>query len=117
MSNPNSYTITPMLDEDDSTPVFEVKNDGNQWSTNTVTLEDAFEIIRKRVEPARTLEQIARDWVTAHGTQFYDDMAEDIRAEVEYPLSENQMDSILNMICHAQVSITFPYGHGVPRVK
>jgi len=103
----HSYTITPMLDEEDSTPVFEVKDALGHWSTNAVSLDRAFDLIRQRIEPARTLEQIAADWIKNHGTLPYDDMRDDIREEAEIPLTDAQLGSIIDLIESAEVVVRF----------
>lgn len=107
------FTITPRLDEEDNSPVFEVKV--GDYETNAVTLEDAFTIIRGIAQPAKTLEDIAREWVRKHGTETYEHMTHDVLKEAEVSrdyLTDDQIDSILNMIEHAEVIVSFPFGHG-----
>jgi len=109
----NSVTITAILDEDDNNPVFEVKdNSGN--ATNAVTIDDAFSIARRWIKPAKSLEEMAEEWIKAHGTNVLDDMREDVETEFELTFTEDQWDSFANMIEYAKVTIIFPYGWGVP---
>lgn len=108
-----AITITPMLDEEDSTPVFEVRDaDGN--ATNCVTLEDALEVAKRWVRPADSLETMARNWIIAHGSNILDDMREDVEAEFELTFTDDQWDSFANMLAYSKITVEFPYANGVP---
>jgi len=109
----HSVTITAMLDEEDSTPVFEVRG-ANGNATNAVTIEDALEIAKRWTSPAMTLEEMARHWIVAHGSNVLDDMQDDVEAEFEIKFTADQWDSFCNMLEYSKITVVFPYGWGVP---
>lgn len=100
----DSYTITSRLDEEDMTPVFEIKS-GGAFITNCVTLEDAFELIRKGITPAKTLEEMATDWIYSHGQAVLDDMDDDIADE--FGISHDAADKVIELIEAATVTVKF----------
>lgn len=111
----NQITITPMLDEEDGTPVFAVSDGRN--ATNVTAIEDALELAGKWVQPAKTLDEMAREWITAHGSNILDDMQEDVEEEFEVNLTEDQYDSFCNMLANCKITVEFPYGWGVPPIE
>ena len=100
-----SFTITPMLDEMDGLPVFEVKTDNGNFATNVTRIEDAFDIIRKGIRPAMSLEEIAKDWMYSHGQAVLDDMGEDIAEE--YNITDLQAGKVVDLIERATITIEF----------
>lgn len=111
----NQITITSMLDEEDGTPVFAVSDGLN--ATNVTDMHDALELAKQWIRPAKTLDEMAREWITAHGSNILDDMQEDVEDEFEVSLTEDQYDSFCNMLAYAKVTIEFPYGWGVPPIE
>lgn len=111
----NQITITAILDEEDGTPVFEVK-DGMGNETNALTMKDAGEIAAAWITPALSLENIAKAWIMRHGTNVFGNMVVAVEREFNggRVLSEDQRDSLMNMIEYSKVEISFPFGHGTP---
>lgn len=109
----NSVTITPMLDEEDGTPVFEVRDESGN-ATNCTTIEDALEIVKQWTVPVKTLDEMARDWIIGHGSNILDDMRADAEEEFEIDFTDDQWDSFCNMLAYAKITVEFPYGWGVP---
>lgn len=103
----DSFTITPMLDEEDNDPVFEVKTGDGEWMTNCTSLDQAFQTIREMIKPAKTLEQLATDWVMSHGTVWYDDSGADLMEELEVSLTPDQLDIVARLVQSAKVTVTF----------
>lgn len=110
-----SVTITSILDEDDNTPVFEVRDESGN-ATNCTTIEDALETVKRWTVPAPTLEDMAKNWVIGHGSYLQDDTRGDIETEYGITLTDDQWDSIANMISYSKVTVEFPFGWGVPPV-
>ena len=108
-----SVTITPMLDEEDGTPVFEVRDESGN-ATNYTNLKDALEAVERATVPVQTLDSMARNWIIAHGSNILDDMREDVEAEFEIKLTDDQWDSFANMLAYSKITVEFPYGWGVP---
>lgn len=108
-----SITITPMLDEEDGTPVFEVRDESGN-STNCTELIDALEVVRRWTVPVQTLESMAKNWIIAHGSNLRDDLREDVEAEFEINFTDDQWDSFANMLAYSKVTVEFPYGWGTP---
>lgn len=108
-----SITITPMLDEEDGTPVFEVRDESGN-ATNFTELKDALKTIERWTVPAQSLESMARNWIIAHGSNILDDMQEDVEAEFEIKFTEDQWDSFANMLAYSKITVEFPHGWGVP---
>jgi len=109
----NQITITPMLDEEDGTPVFEVR-DSNGNATNHTSLKDALETVERWTVPAQTLDSMARNWIIAHGSNLVDDMQDDVEAEFEIKFTTDQWDSFCNMLEYSKITVEFPYGWGAP---
>lgn len=110
-----SVTITPMLDEDDNTPVFEVR-DENGNATNAVTIEDALEIVKSWTLPVLSLEDMAKNWIIQNGTSGVDGIQQNVEEEFSIKLTDDQWDSFANMVSYAKVTVEFPFGYGVPPV-
>ena len=106
-------TITPMLDEEDGTPVFEVRDESGN-ATNFTELKDALETAGRWTIPVQTLDSMARNWITAHGSNILDDMQDDVEAEFEIKFTSDQWDSFCNMLAYSKITVTFPYGWGAP---
>jgi hypothetical protein len=106
-------TLTPMLDEEDGTPVFEVRDD-NGNATNFTDLADALACVKRWTVPAKTLESMAQEWILAHGTNMPDDMRADVEEEFEIDFTDDQWDSFANMVSYCVITVEFPHGHGVP---
>lgn len=109
----NSVTITSMLDEDDNTPVFEVRDESGN-ATNCVTIEDALETAKRWTVPVPTLDDMAKNWIIGHGSNIRDDMREDVEDEFSLRFTEDQWDSFCNMLAYSKITVEFPYGFGVP---
>jgi hypothetical protein len=109
----NKITITPMLDEEDGTPVFEVRDESGN-ATNCTNLKDALELVEQWTVPAQTLDSMARNWIIAHGSNILDDMQDDVEAEFEIKFTVDQWDSFCNMLEYSKITVEFPYGWGAP---
>lgn len=101
-----SVTITSMLDEEDNTPVFEVKDESGN-ATNCTTIEQALDMARQAIIPAKSLEQLATEWVKAHGTVWYDNNGEEFCEEMEVTLTEDQLDIVARLVQSATVVVKF----------
>lgn len=101
----NGFTITPILDEEDSTPVFELKY--GEFSSNFVTLENAFDFIRDNIQPVMTLENMAKNWIIAHGTNIFDDMQEDVEGEFEFKFTDTQWGRFTDLIAYSKITVEF----------
>jgi hypothetical protein len=106
-------TITPMLDEEDGTPVFEVRDESGN-ATNFTNMKDALECIERWTVPVQSLESMARNWIIGHGSNITDDIREDVEAEFEMHFTNDQFDSFCNMLAYSKITVEFPYGYGVP---
>jgi hypothetical protein len=106
-------TLTPMLDEEDGTPVFEVRDESGN-STNFTDLDGALQCVKRWTVPVQSLESMAKNWIIAHGSNVLDDMREDVEAEFEIKFTEDQWDSFANMLSYSKVTVEFPYGWGTP---
>lgn len=113
-TNAYSFIITPMLDEMDGLPCFEVTADNGNFATNVTRIEDAFDIIRQNIQPAQSLESMAKNWIIQNGTSCPDGIREDVEREFEIKFTEDQWDSFCNMLTYSKITVEFPYGFGVP---
>lgn len=53
-------------------------------------------------------EHIAREWIRRHGAYVTAETANDIKAESDAPLSDQDLDSITRLIAISRMQITFP---------
>lgn len=102
----NSVTITPIYDEQDGTPVFQVSDESGN-ATNCVTLDDAMETVRRWTIPLKSLEQLATEWVKGHGTIWYDNNGVEFMEELGVVLSDEQLDTVARLVQTATVTVSF----------
>lgn len=110
-----SVTITPMLDEEDGTPVFEVRDESGN-ATNCVTIDEALETAKRWTVSVPTLEDMAKNWIIANGVIIRDNLRDEVEEEYSIRFTEDQWDSFCNMIEYSKVTVEFPYGWGTPPV-
>jgi len=108
-----SVKITPMLDEEDGLPVFEVRDESGN-ATNCTTIEDALETAKRWTIPVITLDEMAKNWIIGHGSNILDDMQDDVEDEFSIKFTTDQWDSFCNMLAYSKITVEFPYGWGVP---
>lgn len=104
--------IKPIRDEEDHNLVFEVCTDTG-FATNTVTIDQALSLARDLLTEAKTefeaeqkrrLEAIARTWSYEHGWRVYEGISDDIRAHADTGLTEDDLDTILNLLEDADIT-------------
>ena len=106
-------TLTPMLDEEDGTPVFEIRDESGN-ATNFTNIKDALACVERWTVPVQSLESMVQNWIIGHGSNFRDDLRGDVETEYELRFTEDQWDSFCNMLAYSKITVEFPYGFGVP---